>query len=135
MNYRQIIDLHNNEPCKIMADRKWFPPVNYLFDRARELYPHFIHDCPYTVRSHNLSIHSIIFLFMLCQRFKVDNFSLYFLNDLNEEDKKWLFFPNGVYRIFLKLWDNTGDEAHITIWGETKFQHRSLTPPNMLWST
>lgn len=49
MNYRQIVDIWNMEPCRIMADRKWFPPVNYLFDRARELYPQFVHDCPYTV--------------------------------------------------------------------------------------
>lgn len=49
-NYRQLISLQNLEPCKILADRNHFPVLNYFFDRAKELYPEYVHECPFTVR-------------------------------------------------------------------------------------
>lgn len=62
------------------------------------------------------------------------NFSFYFLNDLREEDKKWLFLPNGMHMVHAELWDNTGDEFELRLWIEAKFIHRTLTPPSWLWS-
>lgn len=61
-NYRQFIDLRNVQPCKIMANRKWFPALNYLVDRAKDFYPEIIHDCPYTVRN---SLARWLFLILL----------------------------------------------------------------------
>lgn len=49
INFRQIVDLKKLEPCKFLSDRKWFPPLNYIIDRLRELYPEIIKDCPWTV--------------------------------------------------------------------------------------
>lgn len=68
------------------------------------------------------------------EEFKMENFSIYFLNNLSEEGKRWFIIPNGVYRVHVKLWDNTG-EVHVTIWTECKFVHRMLTPSNMLLSS
>lgn len=48
-NYRQIVSLKELEPCKMIADRTIFPLANYFFDRAKELYPQYVHLCPYTV--------------------------------------------------------------------------------------
>lgn len=131
-NYRQTVELKNIEPCKIMANRKWFPPVNYLFDRARELYPQYVHDCPYSVSIE--LVHRIWLLKVFRQEFKIENLTAFFINDLTEDDKKWAVFPNGIHRIHVKVWDDTGDEGHIMIWAEAKFHHRTLTPSDLLWS-
>lgn len=51
MNFRQMIELKNMDFCKMMTSRSVFPPMNYVFQRLKQMRPDVFHECPYTVRT------------------------------------------------------------------------------------